>query len=340
MAKIFQPQNHINNLISSKYYKELIQLRNLTEEACSDYFKKLDAPKIDLYMIARNISSPMGKGSDSQPLPITFSQQKAYLADSAQFGMEPLVIASYKMVYCYLPSFRGERADEGHLNQFYHCEAELRGNLNDAITVADGLVKFIFQKWINCSSGYFAKKFAKLKNIIDTNFPIITFDQACTILEKKKMGKLIQKTSYGRILSRKAELELVNLITDNKKPLWITCYDRDTVPFYQKPDLKNPNKVLNGDLIFPSINGGFGGEIIGCGQRHDDPDAIIDSIKRQKIQDWQYYKWYIDLRKHPKYSLSSGFGIGIERLLAWALEISDIADVAIYPVRNTDKLFY
>lgn len=340
MAKYFNPKNHINNLIDDKYYNELIKLRNETEKACDEYFQKLNAPKIDLYMLARNVSSPTGRGSDSKPIPIKISKQQIYLVDSAQFGMEPLVIKNNKMVYCYLPSFRGEDADEGHLNQFYHCEAELRGDLNDVISVVNGLVKHLLKIYANSNNKYFVKKFIKIKNIINKDFPVVTFDDACELLEKNKLDDLIEKRSYGRVLSRKAELALVKIITDNKVPLWISHYDRDTVAFYQKPNPKNPHQVLNADLIFPPINGGFGGEIVGCGQRQDDPKEIIESMKRQKITDWQSYKWYIDLRKHSKYTHSSGFGIGIERFLAWVLEIQDIADVAIYPVRNNDKLFY
>lgn len=340
MTKKFQPKNHINNLINDKYYYELIKLRNETERACDEYLQKLNAPKIDLYMLARNVSSPMGRGSDSKPIPIKISKQQIYLVDSAQFGMEPLVVNFFKMVYCYLPSFRGEDADEGHLNQFYHCEAELRGNLNDVISVVNGLVKHILKTYINQQNKYFAKKFIKIKNIINKDFPIVTFSDACEILEKNKLGNLIEKRSYGRVLGRKAELALVKIITDNKVPLWISHYDRDTVAFYQKPNPKNCNQALNADLIFPPINGGFGGEIVGCGQRQDDPKEIIESMKRQKIANWRSYEWYIDLRKHPEYTHSSGFGIGIERFLAWVLEIQDIADVAIYPVRNNDKMFY
>lgn len=38
------------------------------------------------------------------------------------------------------PSFRGEDPDASHLNQFFHAECELRGNMEDAMKVAEGYI--------------------------------------------------------------------------------------------------------------------------------------------------------------------------------------------------------
>lgn len=344
MAKqrFYAPKQHIDNLIITPYYKNLISLRNTIGLACDSFFQKKNAPKIDLPLISKGISSPMGKGSDSLSIPFQFGDNPAFLADSAQFGMEPLVCTAFKMVYCYLPSFRGEGYDDRHLNQFYHCEGELRGTYTDVISLVNELVKHLVSEVIkgmeNNVYEFDTHNFESIKNIIVQEFPTVTFDEADKLLTDHKLGHLIERTSYGRIISRDAELTVVKLISNNKLPIWITKYDIDVVPFYQKPDPENPAKVLNADLIFPSINGGFGGEMVGSGQRQDTAEELQAAFKRQGIKHVESYDWYVKLRKHPNYTTTSGFGLGIERFIAWMLGLPSIIDASIYPVLKNEIL--
>ena len=114
-------------------------------------------------------------------------------------------------------------------------------------------------------------------------------------------------------------------------PLWMYGFDRDTVAFYQKPDSKDPNKTINADLLFPPLTkNGFGGEIIGSSQRQDNAKEMLESLKRQGISAAPYH-WYIDLRNQPGYRTTSGFGLGVERFIAWSLGYESIQDVALYP---------
>lgn len=340
MSKYYKKANHINNLIDNDYYVNLILLRNCIELACDKYFQKKKAPKIDLYLISREVSSPIGKGSDSLPLSIKLENKKTYLVDSAQFGMEPLVQKKFNLVYCYLPSFRGEDPDDRHLNQFYHCEAELKGDYIQAMNVAEELIKHIFSEILNLSK----KKAIKINTnslkimakSIDKKFPRLTFDEIFELFRKRKLERYIKKLPYGRIITPEGEKIAVNILTNNKSPIWITKYDRDIAPFYQMPDTNDKNKVLNADLIFPSIKGGFGGEVIGSGQRQNNADEMLTSMKRQGIKEINNYRWYLNLRKREDYKATSGFGLGIERLVAWILNLESIHDACVYPVIKTE----
>jgi len=151
---------------------------------------------------------------------------------------------------------------------------------------------------------------------------------------------LIERKSYGRNITKKGELELTKMLTGNKNLVWITKYDRDAVAFYQKPDPDNANRVLNADLIFPSINGSLGGEDMGLGERQNKAKEIVESIKRQEIPNIDAYKWYIKLRNQSKYSTTSGFGMGIERFLAWILGSISLNDVVLYPTLIDEKIAY
>lgn len=340
----YDRKNHISNLIDSDYYKNLIKLRNIVAISCDEYFQSLGALKVDLFLIAKGISSPMGKGSDSEPIPFKFGKQNVFLVDSSQFGLEPLVQNSFEMVYCYLPSFRGEKPDKWHLNQFYHCEAELRGDYKKAMRVAEGLVKHLIKKILEAYKKkeirFQKHNFAQMEYILKHDFVQISFDKVDALFKKHKLEHLIKRESYGRNITKKGELKLVELVANNKNLVWITNYDRDAVAFYQKPDPKNTGRVLNADLIFPSINGSLGGEDMGLGQRQDNSKEITESMKRQQIPNIEAYKWYINLRKHPKYEPTSGFGMGIERFLAWILGSHSINDVVLYPTLINEKISY
>ena len=258
--------------------------------------------------------------------------------------MEPLVLKAFPMVYCYLPSFRGESADARHLNQFYHCEAELRGTLTDCQNVVVGLVRAIIQSV--CRAAQVGKfrfdgiDFDNLLAYIEQPFPSIMLDEAIELLKKTNHEDLIEYRSCGRTLSRQAETILSSLVTNDKAPLWITHFDVDTVPFYQKPDPSNPNKAINADLIFPPIAGGFGGEVVGSGQRQDKADEIVAAMDRQEIADQTAYRWYCELRNSPDYTTTSGFGLGVERFVAWMLALNNIADAAPYPVTLAEEITY
>ena len=343
-TKFYNSKEHIVNLQNEDYYYNLILLRNVIQSAIDRYFNRLESPKVDLFLISRGVSSPIGKGSDSLPMPIKFGNKDAYLVDSAQFGMEPLVQKRFKLVYCYLPSFRGEDPDDRHLNQFYHCEAEVRGDYIECMKIAEELVKYIIKEVLKSNR---AKKFKfknsnlesldKLDKIVSTNFQIITFDEVAKLLEENQLSYLVESFPFGRVLTKEGEIQIGKLVGENKYPVWITKYDRDTVPFYQMPDPQNPSKVLNADLILPKINDGFGGEVLGLGQRQNTSEGMLNSMKRQSVKSTEDYKWYLELRNMKGYKITSGFGLGIERFIAWLLGLNSIVDAAIYPVLKGEE---
>src|SRR5690606_21171170 len=165
----------------------------------------------------------------------------------------------------------------------------------------------------------------------NSSFPRIRFDEAVQILELlDDAGSYTRTTEHGRDITSIGELKLAQHL-GIKVPFWITHYDRDRVPFYQKPDPVDTSKVLNADLIFPPLmKDSFGGEVVGCGQRQDSKVEMKESLSRQGLST-DPYEWYIGLRELDNYKTTSGFGIGIERYLAWLLCGSDIKDFIPYP---------
>lgn len=333
----YSPETHYLELTKSSYYFVLLRLRHYIKLASDYYFSQIvNATNVDLFMLTPSVSSPMGPGSDSEAIPISFGGVNSYLVDSSQFGFEPLVMNGMDRVYCYLPSMRGENFDKRHLNQFFHCEMEMSGTLDDMRPIIEGYVKFLAELLLESKAteliacDYEATKKA-LKAVLDSKgFGSLDFSEAVGILENGGFKDLVNYTKNGRDISYAGEAELMRIM-EAEKPLWLLSFDRDRVPFYQKPNSVNPDQVINADLLFPSVvNGSFQGEIIGCGQRQDNAEEMYESLKRQGL-DPGPYEWYINLRRQRGYRVTSGFGMGIERFIAWSLGFDDIKNAIIYP---------
>jgi len=342
----YNPETHYLELTRSEYFHALIILRHYIKNASDYYFGvKQKAKNIDLFMLTPSISSPMGPGSDSEAIPIKFGKYNSNLVDSSQFGFEPLLLNGIDKVYCYLPSMRGEDPDKRHLNQFFHCEAEIKGSIDDLIPIIEKYIKFLSETLLTMPniltrmSLDAEKTLLSLREIVKSQkFPEITFDEAISLLVKSGNEKFVNFTKFGRDLTSAGELKLAEILKFDT-PFWIRNFDRDRVPFYQKPIPDGSNKVLNADLIFPPIfEGSFGGEIIGCGQRQDNSKEMYESLSRQNINS-EPYEWYINLRKLPKYQVTSGFGLGVERFITWSLCRDDIKDAIPYPRLKNIKTY-
>lgn len=341
----FKPLTYYKDITNSLYIDGLITLRHYIKEISDWYFtEKQNAKNVDLFMLTSSVSSPMGPGSDSEAIEIEFGKLKTYLVDSSQFGFEPLLFNNHEKLYCYLPSLRGEDPDERHLNQFYHCELEMKGTLNELIPIIEEYVKHLAHVIIEMKG--ILKKLSTnndisikaLNEIISVqNFPIFEFNDICNkLLQEHDAHLLIQETSHGRDITSLGEKRIFKIL-DITTPIWIKNYDRDRVPFYQKPI--NENSVINADLVFPPLtNESFGGEIAGAGQRQDNHQEMYESMQRQNNLSPTPYEWYIDLRKDPRYKITSGFGLGIERFITWALCRNNIRDVSLYPRLKNIKM--
>lgn len=334
----YDPKRHYLDIATHPYYHHLILLRHIVKTLSDSYMSEVaDAKNIDLFMLTPSVSSPMGPGSDSEAIPIKFGRFTSYLTDSSQFGFEPILMNGIDRAYCYLPSLRGEDPDKRHLNQFYHCEIELKGGIEVILRVAEEYVRYLCEGMLKSkelvqalsANARTSLKMAEHVGEMRT-FRRVTFDDACAALISSGYGQFVNTTDHGRDISSRGELQLFKIM-DIHEPFWLTGFDRDRVPFYQKPNPNDTDEVLNADLLFPNlIEESFGGEILGAGQRQDIGGEMYQSLSRQGLSA-EPYEWYIDLRRNPAYVQTSGFGLGIERFLAWILCLDNIQDVILYP---------
>ncbi len=332
------PEHYYEQVASNPYFRALIYLRHHIRAISDAHFsREVDARNIDLFMLTSSVSSPSGPGSDSEPIPLQLGGLHTYLVDSSQFGFEPILVGGVPRAYCYLASMRGEDADARHLNQFFHCEYEAQETLDEVMAVAEGYVRALTQvvqampNTIERLSVDPVRTREQIQAILDDGpFQRITFDEAVKMLQETEEDGYVEESPHGFDMTSKGERKLLELLQATR-PIWVTHYPRDRVPFYQKPLADNPDRVLNADLLCPTVTeGGFSGEFLGMGQRQDDVDEMYESMRRQGV-DAAPYEWYVDLRRNPEYKTTSGFGLGIERFISWMFGFDSIHKAILYP---------
>lgn len=314
------------NVLVNPWYKLLVKLENLVSMETMKFYEEKGIITMHLPVTTGSILSPMGRGSDSLPVKVNLEGIDTYLADSMQFLLEYGCRLNEKGVYYVMPSFRGEKADERHLCQFYHSEAEIPGNLEDVINLVEEYVKYLSKKILENFKEELEKAIGDVSHIekianYKGNFPRITFNQAEQALKEKfgdNLNDYIEYNDGWRNITRKAEQELIKIYDGI---VWITNYDILAVPFYQKFDNDLAGTTKNADLLFGI------GETVGCGERHQNDMDLLKSMKLHEV-DKEEYEWYIKLKE--KYPLqTAGFGMGIERYLMWVLKASDIRNMQI-----------
>lgn len=158
----------------------------------------------------------------------------------------------------------------------------------------------------------------KLKKIADTDFPTITYTKAINILkEKEKMD-----VEWGKDLRT---IEENKLMKHFQTPVVVTNYPLEIMAFYKPPDPKDPKTALCFDMLAPDDYG----EIVGGSQRSTDIEYMKKRLKDmgEKIEN---YEWYFDLRRYGSVP-HSGYGVGVERLVAWICGIDNIKDAIPFP---------
>jgi asparaginyl-tRNA synthetase len=157
---------------------------------------------------------------------------------------------------------------------------------------------------------------SKLESI-KAPFPRINYSDAVKILQSKGSS-----VTWGDDLG--AEDEAI-LVQDQPRPVFIYNYPKQAKAFYMKENPDDPRTVLCDDLLAPE---GYG-EIIGGSQREDDHDKLLARIKEENLP-VEAYNWYLDLRKYGTF-VHSGFGLGLERTVAWISGIHHIRESIAFP---------
>ena len=244
-----------------------------------------------------------------------FDLGRAYLAQTGQLYLEAAIMALGK-VFNLGPTFRAEKSKtRRHLTEFWMNEAEMAYYTSeDNMAFQEELVSYVVQKVLERASDHLIAIGRDVKPLekVKTPFPRISYDEAIKLLQRKGFD-----IKWGDDIGGDEE---TGISEEFDRPVMVYNYPRNIKAFYMQPDPKNPKVVLCNDMLAPE---GYG-EIIGASQRIHDPKLLVERIKEFNLP-VESYDWYIDLRKYGTVP-HSGFGMGVERLVAWICKLDHIRE--------------
>ena len=260
---------------------------------------------------------------------LKYFEDDAFLSQSAQLYLEAMIF-SLGPVWSITPSFRAEKSRTvRHLTEFLHLEAEAPWiSLDDLLKIQEELITFVIKHIVqnNKVELEFLKRNISELEKTSSPFDRITYEKAIDILRNREFKivdkEILRNIEYGDDLSIESE----RILTENSsKPLFVIGYPLKIKPFYVKADASKDGLGIAADLLAPR---GFG-EIISGGLREDNLDNLEKRMMLEGLEK-RNYDWYLDLRRYGSVP-HGGFGLGIERLMRWVLNINDIKDTLPFP---------
>ena len=262
-----------------------------------------------------------------------FDQGEAYLAQTGQLYVEA-GMASFGKVYCYGPTFRAEKSKtRRHLTEFWMLEPEIAfADHDENLRVQEEMVSAVVARVLDRRAldlEVLGRDTAALEKVVPP-FSRMTYDEAVRILSERA-DELSEggPPSWGDDLGAPHEVLLSSL---SEKPTFVTHYPTRIRAFYMQPAPDRPEVVLCADLLAAE---GYG-EIIGGSQRIHDAELLEQRIREHGL-DLDDYQWYLDLRRYGTVP-HSGFGLGVERFVAWIAGIRHIREAIPFP-RMLGKIY-
>jgi asparaginyl-tRNA synthetase len=246
--------------------------------------------------------------------------EKAYLTQSGQLYIEATAAALGK-VYCFGPTFRAEKSKtRRHLTEFWMLEPEAAfAHLEDMMLLAEGLVSAVVQHVVQTRPRELEtlkRDVSKLEKIV-APFPRVTYEDAIRILQKAG-----NPAKFGDDFGGDEET-LVSKEFD--RPVIIHRYPAAIKAFYMATDAERPDLSLSFDMIAPE---GYG-EIIGGGERLANYETLVERLRQHNLPE-ESFQWYLDLRRYGSVP-HAGFGLGLERTVAWICGTEHIREVIPFP---------
>ena len=314
---------HRHLWLRSRRQVAIARVRHEVIQAIRDFFYERGFVLVDTPILTGSIGEHAGTLFSTD----YFDLGKAFLAQTGQLYVEAAAAALGK-VYCFGPTFRAEKSKtRRHLTEFWMVEPEVAWNDSDAnMRLQEDFVSYIVRRCLERRGSELAeleRNVAPLEACV-TPYHRISYTDAVEKL--KGLGSNIE---WGHDLGGEDETLLAK---QYDRPVMVYNYPRAVKAFYMKENPADPRTVLNNDMLAPE---GYG-EIIGGSQREDDYDKLRARIKAEGLPE-EAYGWYLDLRKYGTF-VHAGFGLGVERTVAWICGIPHIREAIAFP-RTLYKLW-
>ena len=300
----------------------ILRVRATIVKAMRDYmdgqgFTLVDAP----------ILTPAAVEGTTTLFPVEYFNETAYLSQSGQLYNEATCMA-LERVYCFGPAFRAEKSNtRRHLTELWMMEPEAAFfTYEDNVQLQEGLICSIVEQVLTHRSRELEvlERNSDALRKIAAPFPRITYDDALKLLAE---GGL--ELPWGEDPGAPQE---AFLCSQYEKPVFLTHFPVVCKAFYMKPDPHRPEVTLSADLLAPE---GYG-EIIGGSERIDSLELLEERIRQHNLP-MEPYRWYLDLRRYGSVP-HAGFGIGVERTVAWICGLEHIRESIPFP-RMLEKMY-
>ena len=314
---------HRHLWLRSRRQVAIAKVRNEVIKAIRDFFYERGFTLVDTPILTGSIGEQAGELFATD----YFDLGRAYLAQTGQLYVEAAAAALGK-VYCFGPTFRAEKSKtRRHLTEFWMVEPEVAFNDSAAnMRLQEDFVSYIVGRTIE------ARK-EELKELERDTTPLervqAPFHRISYTDAVARLNTLGSDMEWGKDLGGDDETLLAQ---QYDRPVFVFNYPKGVKAFYMKENPDDPRTVLNNDCLAPE---GYG-EIIGGSQREDDYDRLLARIHEQGL-DPKAYEWYLDLRRYGTF-VHSGFGLGVERTVAWICGLPHIRETIAFP-RQIHRLY-
>ena len=318
-----QPKEHgIDFLMDHRHFwlrsprqQAILRVRHEIEQAIQDFFYERGFIRVDTPILTAAIGERSGLFSTEY-----FDEGQAYLAQTGQLYGEAAA-AALGRIYTFGPTFRAEKSKtRRHLSEFWMIEPEVAFNdSEDNMRLQEDFVSFLVRRCLDRRKAELTeleRDTSKLERVAPP-FVRLDYTDAITLIQRKG-----SETKWGEDLGAEDESLIVE---DYDLPVFVMNYPKEAKAFYMKENPADPRTVLCDDLLAPE---GYG-EIIGGSQREDDHDKLLARIKEEGLP-LDAYGWYLDLRKYGTF-VHSGFGLGLERTVAWICGTPHIRETSAFP---------
>ena len=318
-----QPKEHgIDFLLDHRHFwlrsprqRAIARVRNEVEQAIHDFFYARGFLRVDTPILTAAIGERSGLFSTEY-----FDEGTAYLAQTGQLYGEAAA-AAFGRIYTFGPTFRAEKSKtRRHLTEFWMIEPEVAWNDNDDnMRLQEDFVSYLVHRALDRCAADLALLERDIAPLERVTPPFVRLDYGDAIeLLKRKGSAAVWGDDLG------AEDESL-IVADYDRPVFVMNYPKEAKAFYMKENPNDPRTVLCDDLLAPE---GYG-EIIGGSQREDDHDKLLQRIREEGL-DPAAYEWYLDLRRYGTF-VHSGFGIGLERTIAWICGLPHLREAIAFP---------
>ena len=307
--------DHRHLWLRSPRQNAILRVRHEVEQAVHDFFYARDFVRCDTPILTAAIGERAGLFSTEY-----FEEGTAYLAQTGQLYGEALA-ASLGRIYTFGPTFRAEKSKtRRHLTEFWMIEPEMAWyDQDDNMDLQEEFVRFLVTRVLERRQAELAVLERDTTKLACVQEPFVRLDYGDAVSLCQTKGSDVQ---WGEDLGAPDEALIVD---HHERPVFVVNYPKEAKAFYMKENPDDPRTVRCADLLAPEGRG----EIIGGSQREDDHDKLLARIHEEGL-DPAAYDWYLDLRRYGTF-VHSGFGLGLERTVAWICGVEHIRECIPFP---------